>query len=361
MPDKSKILIVDDERHYINVLVGLLGKDYRTVVAKDGDQALQRVQEGSLPDLILLDVLMPGINGYEVCERLKCEARTRDIPVIFMTVKDTEMDEVHGFELGAVDYITKPMSPPVVMARVSTHIALQRARKALHDHNRALEEKVSLRTKELERTQDVAILCMASLAETRDSETGRHIMRTQRYVKVLAEHLRNHIRFRAEIDDEFIELLFKSAPLHDIGKVGVPDRILMKPGPLNDEERIEMRRHAEYGRAAILRAESELGTTSFLRVAREISYTHHEKWDGSGYPEGLAGDDIPISGRLMALADVYDALISRRIYKEPIPHLDSVSMINQLQGRQFDPDVCTAFNQILPKFVQIAQSYPDTP
>ncbi len=343
------------------MLVGLLGEDYRTVVAKDGEQALQRLEESSLPDLILLDVVMPGINGYEVCERIKSTPHTRDIPVIFMTVKNAEMDEIRGFGLGAVDYIAKPMSPPVVIARVSTHIALQQARKALHDHNRVLEKKVAQRTEELTRTQDVAILCMASLAETRDNETGRHIMRTQRYVKVLAEHLRNHIRFRDEIDDDFIDLLFKSAPLHDIGKVGVPDRVLMKPGPLNEEEWVEMRRHAEYGRTAILKAESELGTTSFLRVAREISYTHHEKWDGSGYPEGLAGDDIPVSGRLMALADVYDALISRRVYKEPIPHLDSVSMINRLEGSQFDPDVCAAFNDVLPTFVRIAQSYPDTP
>ncbi|MCW8827362.1 MAG: HD domain-containing protein [Gammaproteobacteria bacterium] len=213
------------------------------------------------------------------------------------------------------------------------------------------------RTQELQLTQDVTIMSLASLAETRDNETGAHIRRTQRYVKALAEHLRNHPRFSHELNDETIELLFKSAPLHDIGKVGIPDRILLKPGRLDAEEFTIMKTHAELGGEALKVAEAELGSTSFLKYAREIATTHHEKWNGKGYPKGLKGDDIPISGRLMAVADVYDALISKRVYKEAFPHEEAMDILREGRGEHFDPDILDALLEIEPQFVQIAAEY----
>lgn len=215
------------------------------------------------------------------------------------------------------------------------------------------------RTHELNRTRDVTILTLASLAETRDNETGAHILRTQRYVKALAEQLRTHPRFAATLDSETIDLLFKSAPLHDIGKVGIPDAILLKPGKLTDDEFAIMKGHAKIGADALAICEHELGSNSFLRFAREISLTHHEKWDGSGYPSGLRGDAIPVSGRLMALADVYDALISKRVYKPAFSHEKAVAIIREGRGRHFDPDIVDAMNAIEPAFRKIAADFGD--
>jgi putative two-component system response regulator len=354
-----RILIVDDEAIYIDVLVELLQPQYKTVVAKSGAQALKRAAAAPPPDLILLDVLMPDMDGHEVCRRLKENPSTADIPVIFLTVKREVDDELLGFELGAVDYITKPMSPPIVKTRVANHLALSRANRRLADQNQLLEQMVTERTRELSRTKDVAIYCMASLAETRHAETGKHILRTQHFVRLLAQYLQDHPRFSAVLDPATVELLFKTAPLHDIGKVGVPDRILLKPGKLEPEEWLLMKKHAEYGHDALLRAEQELGTTDFLQLAREIAYTHHERWDGTGYPRGLAGEEIPISGRLMALADVYDALVHRRVYKDAYAHATAVEEISAQSGRHFDPDVVLAFLDLQQEFQRVVADYSD--
>ncbi len=356
---KPKILIVDDEKFYIDVLVDLLKDDYKTVVAKDGEQALRRAASDPPPDLILLDIMMEGMDGYEVCRRLKKNPAVSEVPVIFLTVKSEVADELRGFELGATDYISKPMSPPIVRARVATHLELARARRALERQNVILEERVQERTAELERAKDVAIFCMASLAEARDNETGRHLLRTQNYVRVLAEKLQDHPRFEHFLNPRNIRLLYKTAPLHDIGKVGVPDRILLKPAKLDADEWEVMKKHTDYGHDALLRAEDELGTTDFLELARSMVLSHHEKWDGSGYPKGLEGDEIPIAGRLMALADVYDALISRRVYKEPYSHDEAVEMIRDGSGTHFDPDVVDAFIALQTVFKEIATTYAD--
>jgi putative two-component system response regulator len=222
-----------------------------------------------------------------------------------------------------------------------------------------LELAVSERTQEIARARDVAIHCMASLAETRDIETGKHIRRTQAYVRVLAEQLQDHPRFSNYLDDQRIELICNAAPLHDIGKVGVPDRVLLKPGKLDSEEWVEMRRHAEYGLIAIENAEKELGNTPLLDVAKAIAYTHHERWDGTGYPLGLKGDEIPISGRLMSLADVYDALISKRVYKDIYSHEDAVEIIKAERGTHFDPDITDAFLELEQEFKRIAIELKD--
>ncbi|MGD8931422.1 MAG: two-component system response regulator [Chromatiales bacterium] len=351
--------MVDDESFYLDVLVDLLKERYHVTIAKSGEQALKRAMGLPPQDLILLDVMMPEMDGYEVCRQLKQNKRTSDIPVIFLTVKSEVEDEIRGFEVGAVDYITKPISAPVVLSRVKTHLALTKARKLLENQNLILEQRIRERTLEISRTQDVAIFCMASLAETRDSETGNHIHRTQHYVRLLSEYLKDDPGYREYLDDRTIDLLFKSAPLHDIGKVGVPDRILLKPGNLDEAEWQEMKKHTEYGYEALLRAEEEMGSTSFLKIAREVVLYHHERWDGKGYPRGLMGSTIPVSGRLMAIADVYDALISRRVYKLPYSHDEAVSYILSQRGTRFDPVIVDAFEALQDEFQRIARAFPD--
>lgn len=351
MSEAPRLLIVDDESLNINVLVELFKGDYRLAVAKNGPQALQRAEE-QLPDLILLDIMLPEMDGYEVLRRLKALPATRHIPVIFVTALGEVGDEQHGLELGAVDYVTKPISPPIVKARVKNHLELHQARQELARQNERLEELVAERTRELIITQDVTIQALASLAETRDNDTGAHLRRTQAYLEVLARAL-------PEFDQRTLELITKSAPLHDIGKVGVPDHILLKPGRLTPEEFEVIKIHPTLGRDALQRAEEALGSNSFLRLAREIAYTHHERWDGTGYPQGLAGEAIPLVGRLMALADVYDALISRRIYKEPFSHEEAVAQIEKGRGTHFDPRLVDLFLAHAEEMRAIAARYQD--
>jgi putative two-component system response regulator len=355
------VLVVDDTPANLQLLNDLLGEQYDLRIANSGERALNLALREPFPDLVLLDIMMPGMDGYEVCRRLKADRRTKDIPVIFLTAKAEIEDEQAGFDAGAVDYITKPISPPIVQARVRTHLALKAAADFLKDQNAYLEREVEKRTREVQVIQDVTIMAMASLAETRDNETGNHIRRTQHYVRALALALRTHPRFSAALDDTTIELLYKSAPLHDIGKVGIPDAILLKPGKLTPEEFEIMKTHTTLGRDAIVAAEGLIDAPStFLRFAREIAHYHQEKWDGSGYPEGLAGESIPVSARLMALADVYDALISRRVYKPPFPREKAVAIIREGRDRHFDPDMVDAFLDIEQEFHAIAERYADS-
>jgi len=359
--DPATILVVDDTPANLDLMAGLLQDRYRVKVAISGEKALQIARSGSPPDLILLDIMMPGLSGYEVCEQLKRDPATRSIPIIFLTAMAATENETRGLELGAVDFVTKPVNPPIVLARVATHLRLKDAADFLRDQNTFLEAEVQRRTRDLIAIQDVTIQMMAGLAETRDSETGNHIRRTQHYVKALAQQLRSHPRYGSQLDDRTIDLLFRSAPLHDIGKVGIPDRILLKPGRFTPEEFAIMQTHTTLGRDAIATAERQLGVeVDFLRVAKEIAYSHQEKWDGSGYPQGLAGEAIPLSARLMALADVYDALISHRIYKEAMSHEEAVAIIEEGRGRHFDPDVVAAFRAVEGEFRSIAERFGDS-
>jgi putative two-component system response regulator len=361
IPSKQTVLIVDDAPENISLMSSLLKDLYRTKIATNGEKALKIASIDPPPDLILLDIEMPVIDGYEVCRRLKTDPAAKEIPVIFLTGKTGLEDERKGLELGAVDYITKPISPPIVMARVKTHLQLKSARDFLKDKNSFLEREVERRTHEVMVIQDATIMAMASLAETRDNETGHHIKRTQQYVRILAEKLKGHERFRHFLTNENIAMLFKSAPLHDIGKVGIPDRILLKPGKLTADEFEIMKTHTTMGREAILSAEKRLeNPTSFLRYAREIAYSHQEKWNGTGYPEGITGDDIPISARLMAVADVYDALISRRIYKPAFTHEKAVEIITRGSAAHFDPDMVDAFLEVADQFYTVSQRYADS-
>ena len=348
----DKILLVDDNTTNLQLLHETLdGLGYKLLIAKNGKTALVIAQKAR-PSLILLDIMMPEMDGYEVCRRLKADDTTSQIPVIFVTALADEDDEAKGLGLGGVDYITKPINPELVRVRVRNHLELKR-------YQTHLENMVKERTRRLALTQAVTIESLATLAEYRDPETGGHIKRTQNYVKALAVHLKDHPRFRNELNDDTIELLYLSAPLHDLGKVGVRDNILLKAGRLTDEEFEEMKKHTLYGEEALRITEQKLGEDTFLHYAREIAFTHQEKWDGSGYPQGLKGDKIPISGRLMALADVYDALISKRVYKPPFSHKQAVQIILEGKGSHFDPDIVDAFIKLEDTFRNIALTFAD--
>ncbi|WP_434735575.1 response regulator [Candidatus Accumulibacter propinquus] len=373
----ATILIVDDTPENLAVLSGLLGRHYRIRAVSSGQRALRVADSEPRPDLILLDVMMPGLDGYQVIERLQTNPRTADIPVIFITAREASDDEQRGLALGAVDYITKPIRPAIVSARVKTHLELKAARDWLHDRNRSLEEEVTRRMADTLRVEDVSIRALARLAEVRDPETGNHLRRTQGYVRTLAMELCSHPRFAtfltphniellvksAPLHPRFatfltphnIELLVKSAPLHDIGKVGIPDHILLKPGKLTADEDAIMKTHSRLGFQALEQAEEEAEQpVAFLRMAKEITLSHHEKWDGKGYPDGLAGETIPISARLMALADVFDALITPRPYKQAFSLEQALEIIRKGRGSHFDPDVVDAFFSRAAEFIAIA-------
>jgi len=352
------VLIVDDTEANIDILVGALENDYELAVAIDGPSALE-VVAGALPDIILLDIMMPGMDGFAVCEHLKQDNRTAGVPIIFLTAMTDINSKTRAFSAGAVDYITKPFEIPEVKARVHTHLALKLAQLELELQNEILEEKVVERTLEISLTQETTIEAMACLAEYRDPETGGHIKRTKNYVKVLAEKLRENPAFKDQITSSWIEQLYKSAPLHDIGKVGVPDEVLLKPGKLTNTEFAEMKKHTVKGYGALSVSSKRLGETSFLKVALELTRHHQEKWDGSGYPDGLSGTQIPLSARIMAIADVYDALISKRVYKAAMPHAQAVEIIKASSGTHFDPELVAAFLDIHERFQAIALEYAD--
>ena len=355
----ASILVVDDTAANLDLLVATLGDRYSVSVASSGEEALSLVERVH-PEVILLDIVMPGLDGYAVCRELKRSERFSEIPVIFLTgIRDSD-SKARGFEAGAVDYVTKPFDVREVSARVNTHLSLKRAKEQLANQNATLERMVEERTRELVQTQQVTFESLAVLAETRDNETGGHIRRTQRYVRVIARHLAAFPDYRDYLTPTNLRLISESAPLHDIGKVGVPDHILLKPGKLTPEEFDRMKTHTTIGRNALLKAEASLGTNSFLSFAREIAYSHHEKWDGSGYPAGLREHEIPVSARIMALADVYDALVSKRVYKPPFPHRRAIEMIDHDIGTHFDPSFRPLLDAAQREMWTIASELADT-
>jgi putative two-component system response regulator len=357
----TTILLVDDSAENLSLLSDLLLPHYDVRAVNSGERALRAAAGTPRPDLILLDVMMPVMDGYEVLSRLGQNPLTADIPVIFVTALDSGVDEAHGLELGAVDYITKPLKPAITLARVKAHLDLKAARDWLVDRNSALEAEVSRRLAENVFVQNVTIRCLGHLAEIRDPETGNHLRRTQHYVQLLCDQLRGHPRFAAFLSDQNVDLLVRSAPLHDIGKVGIPDQILLKPGKLTAGEWAVMKTHSDIGSFAIAQVEADAErSVAFLQCAKLIIRHHHERWDGGGYPDALAGDTIPIPARLMALADVFDALISRRPYKEPFPLDVAIRHILDGRGTHFDPDVTDAFSDRIADFRAIAERYADT-
>lgn len=344
IPEKNAtILCVDDTPTNLFLLVELLKKSYRVKTATNGPQALQIVAT-SPPDLVLLDIMMPGMDGLEVCRRLKTDAACMDIPILFLTAKTQVEDEAHGLRLGAADYIHKPISPPILLARIRHHLEIKKCNDLLRDRNQWLEEEVSRRISELNRMQEATIHVITTLAEFRDEETGNHVRRTQEYVRLLTENLKKTMEHAEYLTAARTAQIVASAPLHDVGKVAIPDSVLLKPGRLTAEEFEIMKLHAIRGYEILSKAKRNLGETGgFLEIAQQIARSHHEKWDGSGYPDGLALTDIPLAARMMAVADVYDAVRSERPYKKALSHEQAVAILRDSCGSHFDPQIVDIF------------------
>ena len=360
LEERKRVLVVDDVRSNILTLNEFLKDHYTVMMATSGEKALEFCFSRYKPHVILLDVIMSGMDGYDVCRQLKNNEETRDIPIIFITSMNEVSDEQYGLELGASDYIRKPVNPEICRIRIEHQIKLQEARSLLKDDRNHLERLVRERSEELNQTQDITIQCIASLAETRDNETGNHILRTRSHVTLIVKELAKNPLYKEELTPELIEIFGKSAPLHDVGKIGIPDSILLKPGSLTVEEFNQMKMHTVYGGDALMSAEKKLGSNSFLKHAREIAFFHHERWDGKGYPKGLKREEIPLAARIMAVADVYDALISTRCYKKAFTHSKSVEIINEGSGAQFDPLVIECFNKVKEEIRVAARQYFDT-
>ncbi|OJF67928.1 two-component system response regulator [Alteromonas sp. V450] len=324
---KATLLLVDDEPVNLRVLKQLLASDYQLVFAKNGDEAI-KLATTSRPNLILLDVMMPGLTGFEVCRLLKEKEQTKSIPIIFVTALSDEVDETEGFDAGAVDYITKPISPAVVKARVRTHLNLVRSDALLESRLQVVQR-------------------LGRAAEYKDNETGMHVMRMSHYAKELA--------LAYGLSEAQAEILLHAAPMHDLGKIGIADSIMLKPGKLTDEEFATMKQHPEIGAEII----GDCGDSVLLNVAKSVSLTHHEKWDGSGYPNGLMGEEIPIEGRICAIADVFDALTSKRPYKDAWSIQRAVDFLNEQKGKHFDPALVELMVSILPKILEIKANFRD--
>ncbi len=335
--DGQTVLVVDDTPENITILASTLS-EYNVKAARSGAKAIA-IARSAMPDIILLDIMMPGMDGYTTCKLLKGDPRTRNIPVIFITAMNDVSNEAKGFALGAVDYITKPISPPIVQARVRTHLQL-------YDQNRALETRVAQRTRELNESRLEIIHRLGLAAEFRDNETGMHVVRISKYCRLLARAI--------GLDDIEVELLQQASPMHDVGKIGVPDKVLLKPGKLDAEERALMEKHCEIG-AKIIGEQA----IPLFQTARTVALTHHERWDGSGYPRGLAGEQIPMEGRIVAIADVFDALISERPYKQAWPLDQAVQFIQENAGLHFDPMLVEVFMDHLDEIITLAKNYAD--
>jgi putative two-component system response regulator len=362
MNSKASILIVHPRSEQLEPLETLLGEHYHLLAAYTGADGIRLASQSPRPDLVLLGPPLPDMDGFTVFNEIRCGFLSADLPVIFLTAASAPQDERRAMRDGASDVVTFPFTSETLLARVATHVQLARARAMLKDQQSHFALLLAERTRDVVHMQDATIIAMASLAESRDPDTGNHIRRTQHYVAALARELRFHTRYIKELSDENIALLYKAAPLHDIGKVGVPDSILHKPGKLTDDEFEIMKRHTVYGRDAIAGVERTMGgSNQFLRYAGEIAYSHQEYWDGSGYPQGLAGHAIPLSARLMAVADVYDALISQRAYRPAFTHETAVELIRQGSGEHFDPDVVDAMLAVEEKFKTIAAQFQTRP
>lgn len=337
--ENCKILLVDDTKTNIDILVQALKDDYKLGVAMDGTKAIEYARNNRL-DLILLDIVMPDMDGFEVCKRLKDDQITKEIPIIFITAMDDPKHKTHGFEAGAVDYITKPFDIAEVKARVKNHLTLKVAQEALKNQNLILDERVRERTYELEKTQIEIINRLGMAAEYRDKDTGYHINRLSCYSEIMGKSL--------GLSEKDCKILALASTMHDVGKIGIPDTILLKPGKLTAEEMEVMKTHTTIGAELLSGSESPL-----LKTAKVIAHTHHEYWNGKGYPMGLKGEEIPLYGRIVCICDVFDALISERPYKTAWPISDAIAEITSLEGELFDPKLTQLFIELLPKFTQI--------
>lgn len=339
MNTKSRILIVDDIADNLAVLHAVLKDRYQVLATTSGAKAIELAVGDLKPDLILLDVMMPGMDGYSVCDAFKQNEDTRDIPLIFITTKSDAENEEKGFSVGAVDYITKPIVPAVLRQRVAKHLQC-------YKQKIALESEVLKQTLTIEKTRQEIIYRLCRAAEFKDNETAMHVERMSHYTHQLA--------LVAGIGKGEAELMLQAAPMHDIGKIGIPDSILLKKGPLTDSERQTIEKHPEFGAKIIGEHDSPL-----LSMARDIALYHHEKWDGSGYPYGLSGEDIPLSARIVALADVFDALTTERPYKRAWTLSATLDLIKEEAGCHFDPSLVEVFLNNLPRFLELKERYKE--
>lgn len=352
MSSVGKILLVDDNPQNLGVLTAILKAEQHTIlVATDGKRAIE-VAKKAKPDMIMLDIMMPGMDGIEVCNHIKAIPELKDIPIIFITALSDTESITTAFASGGVDYVVKPIRAEEVIARV-------RAQMQLYFMRKNLEIQIEIKSQEIMDTKTIAMRAVANLAETRDPETGAHLQRVQLYIRELARELRKINKHGDLIDDTYIQDLYDSSPLHDIGKVGIPDKILLKPGKLNEQEFEIMKTHAQIGYFSLRRAKIPGRDDSFLNVGADIAYAHHEKWDGSGYPRKMKGNDIPLAGRLMAFVDVYDALTSQRVYKKAFSHQKSRTIMLEEMTGHFDPDIITVFLSIEDWFKEVAEKYRD--
>lgn len=352
---KQRVIVIDDTPANLGLLEELLVLNGFEVAAfPRGSMALIAAAEDP-PDLILLDIMMPEMDGYEVCKHLKANPLNRNIPVIFISALDATDNKLRAFTDGGVDYVTKPLQQEEVLARVRTHLKLREMQQELERHNHDLENLVAEKMKEISDSQLATLVAISNLAEYRDKETGKHIERTSNYCRLIAEELRKGSVYSDLIDDAFVYNITYAAPLHDIGKMGIPDQILNKPGKLTPEEFEIMKTHVTIGIETLSRVLAKYPKNHCIRMDLDIAGTHHEKWDGSGYPKGLSGEVIPLSGRIMALADVYDALCSRRVYKEEFTHETAYEIILEGKGKHFDPIIVGAFQKVEAKLNQLRE------
>jgi len=342
-PPQPCVMVIDDQTRNLRLLERLLqGRGFKVLPFTSGPTALRALKR-VLPQVIVLDIKMPGMDGWATQERLAADPRTAEIPVIFLSgIADVE-SKARAFAVGGVDYITKPFQVEEVIARLETHLRIHQLQGQLTVHNRALEEKVAEQVATISDAQQATIIALARLAESRDDDTGQHILRVQRYCRILGDQLREAGVSPEIIDTGFVEDLSQASALHDIGKVAIPDAILLKPGPLTPSERVRMEQHTLLGAQTLQRVLDDYPNNRLLVLGEAIARYHHERWDGSGYPGGFEGEQIPISARIMAVGDVYDALRMRRPYKEPMPHQAAFEIIVEDRGSQFDPVVVDAF------------------
>ncbi len=354
---KTRIMVIDDNVTNLNIARMALEELYEVILIPSGEKAL-KLFEKITPDLILLDVDMPGMNGFDVITKIKeSPSPTKDIPVIFVTAKDDNKSEFEGLNLGAVDYITKPFSFPLLLKRVELHLALVKQQRELHNYSQNLEKMVDEKTKVISELQYAIVHVLSDMVERRDGSTGGHLIRTQHYLKVLLEAVQKECIYPDELSDIDVNLFLHASQLHDVGKMSIPDNILLKPGKLTPEEFEIMKKHTTLGENAIRYAMSSVQEKKFLEIAASFAGSHHEKWNGTGYPRGYFERQIPIEGRLMAIVDVYDALISERPYKKPFTHEKAVGIIEEDSGTHFDPLLINVFLKIADTFKTIAQTY----
>ncbi|MGZ8877852.1 MAG: HD domain-containing phosphohydrolase [Candidatus Aminicenantales bacterium] len=358
-PDKPSILVVDDTPANLQLLASVLKeRGYKTRPVPNGLLALQAALSEP-PDLILLDINMPEMNGFEVCQSLKADEKLRDIPVIFISALNEVLDKVKAFAVGGVDYITKPFQFDEVQARVDTHLKLWHLQQELEKHNRQLGKLVQAQVKKISDTQMAMIFALAKLAESRDDDSGMHLERVQAFCKKLAEGLAQRSRLGRQVDTKFVENIFYASPLHDIGKVAIPDRIVLKPGRLTPEEFEVMKTHAARGAEKLEAVQRQFPGNALLDMGIAIARFHHEKWSGGGYPQGLAGEAIPLSARIMAVVDVYETLRAKRCYKPAFSHEESKNIIISSSATHFDPEIVKVFIELEADFRAIRDEMKD--